>query len=395
MWFVGPNSDLGTPPETEVEHPNHRRHRTPALAFLFLISLASLASAQSAPTTFDDVVANATEAREHNDVPAAIALYVQAVQLKPDWPEGWWYLGMLQYGSAAYPAARDALTHFIALTPNAGPALAVRGLCEFETGEYQQSAQDMQQGLALGAGNDPQHENILRYHQLLLFTVNGDFETALREYAVFARNGTPSPEILVGIGLAGLRIALRPQDLDLKQQDLVMAAGSAGFQFMAGNEAKSQQEFQALFQRFPTAANAHYFYGYLLFANDPDLAIAEFKRELEVAPASAVTQVMLAWYFILRNDALDGLPYAQKAATEAPDSPSAQLVLGRSLVETGDVDQGMTHLQTALKLDPGNLEIHLALVKAYSESGRKDDATRERLLCIEMTKGVASAPASP
>src|SRR5450631_584419 len=390
MRFGPPESSLGTPPETTG--PNRR---SLALASLLLIWFAALAAAQAAPATFDDLVASATEARQHNDVPAAIALYGQAVQLKPDWPEGWWYLGMLQYGSGAYPAARDALTHFIALTPNAGPAFAVRGLCEFETGEYQQSAQDIQQGLSLGAGNDPQHENILRYHQLLLFAVNGDFENALREFAVFAKHAPPTPEILVGIGLAGLRMALRPQDLDPKLQNLVMAAGSAGFQFMAGNDAKAQQEFQALFQQFPAAVNAHYFYGYLLFANDPDLAIAEFKRELEVAPSNAVTHVMLAWYFILRNDASEALPYAQKAAAEAPESPSAQLVLGRSLVETGDVKQGMAHLETALKLDPSNLEIHLALVKGYSESGRKEDATRERLLCIEMTKGQASAPANP
>jgi tetratricopeptide (TPR) repeat protein len=393
MWFVGPHRSLGIPPR--VKSPEHRHRATASFVFLALILLASNASAQTASATFDDIVANATEARSHNDIPGAVALYAQAVQLKPDWPEGWWYLGMLQYGSGAYSAARDALTHFIALTPNSGPAFAVRGLCEFETGEYPQSAQDIQQGLALGAGNDPQHENLLRYHQLLLFTVNGDFEGALREYAVFARNAPPSPEILIGIGLAGLRIAARPQDIDPKQQDLVMAAGSAGFQFMAGNKAKAQQEFQSLFQRFPAAANAHYFYGYLLFADDPDLAIAEFKRELEVAPSNAVTHVMLAWYFILRSDASEALPYAQKAAAEAPDSPSAQLVLGRSLVETGNVDQGMTHLQAGLKLDPSNLEIHLALVKGYSESGRKDDATRERLLCIELTKGMASAPASP
>jgi tetratricopeptide (TPR) repeat protein len=390
MWFAVPHSSLGVPTEAKISS-----RRSFALAFLALASLASVAAAQSTPATFDDVVAKATASREHNDIPGAVASYSQAVQLKPDWPEGWWYLGMLQYNTGAYSAARDALTQFLKLTPDSGPAFAVRGLCEFETGEYPQSAQDIQQGLALGAGNQPRYENLLRYHQLLLFTISGDFESALREYAVFARNGTPSPEILIGIGLAGLRMALRPQDLGPKLRDPVMAAGSAAFQFMAGNEAKAQQEFQVLFQRFPSTPNAHYLYGYLLFAKDPDLAIGEFKRELEVAPSSAVTHVMLAWYFILRNDASEALPFAQKAATEAPTSPSAQLVLGRALVETGDVNQGMTHLETALKLDPGNLEIHLALVKGYSESGRKEDATRERLLCIEMAKGQASAPASP
>lgn len=360
-----------------------------------MILLAAQATAQTAPATFDDLAAKATAARERNEIADAIAAYRQAVRLKPDWPDGWWYLGMLQYNMGIYTEARDALTQFLKLTPDSGPAFAVRGLCEFETGEYPQSAQDIQQGLALGAGNTPRYENMLRFHQLLLYTLNGDFETALREYAVFAKNAAPTPEILAGVGLAGLRMPVRPQDVDPAQQPLVLAAGAAAFTLMAGDEPKAQQQFQALFQRFPTAVNAHYLYGYLLFANDPDLAIAEFQRELEVAPASAVTHVMLAWYFLLRNNAAGALPYAQKAATEAPNSPSAQLVLGRALIETGSVNDGMERLNSALKLDPNNLEIHLALVKGYQELGRKDDAARERLLAKDLAKGQASAPAQP
>ena len=164
---------------------------------------------------------------------------------------------------------------------------------------------------------------------------------------------------------------------------------------MAGDEELAKQEFQDLFRRFPAAVNAHYFYGYLLFAKDRDEAVVEFRRELEIAPSNAVVQVMVAWDFILRNDPSEALPYAEKAATEVPTSPSAQLVLGRSLVETGEVNGGMKHLDAALKLDPDNLEIHLALVKGYSESGRKEDARRERLLCLDMAKGEATTVANP
>ena len=340
-------------------------------------------------------MARAAEARERNDLRGAIVLYQQVVQLKPDWPEGWWFLGVLQYGSGAYSEGRDSLTRLIALAPDSGLGFGVRGLCEFESGDYSQSFQDIQQGLALGAGNDPRYESLFRFHQLLLLTLNGDFETALREYTGFARGGTASPELSLGIGLAGLRMSVRPRDLDPRQLDLVRAAGNAAYQFMAGNEQKAGQQFQDLFQRFPAAANLHYLYGYLLFATDPDQAIGEFKRELEVAPSNAAARVMLAWYFILRNDAYEALPFAEAAVTAAPASPSAQLVLGRSLVETGDAKDAMPHLETALKLDPDNLEIHLALVKEYSESGRKEDAMRERLQCIGIRKGEASAVVGP
>jgi Tfp pilus assembly protein PilF len=49
----------------------------------------------------------------------------------------------------------------------------------------------------------------------------------------------------------------------------------------------------------------------------------------------------------------------------------------------------LEHLDAALKLDPDNIEIHLAMVRAYSKSGRKEDAKRERLLSLNMTKNEA------
>jgi Flp pilus assembly protein TadD len=81
------------------------------------------------------------------------------------------------------------------------------------------------------------------------------------------------------------------------------------------------------------------------------------------------------------------LPHAQQAVGENPSLPSAQLVLGRSLMETGDLKDALDHLEKALQMEPDNLETHLALAKAYSKSGRKEDARRERLLCLQATSG--------
>lgn len=365
------------------------------LAVVALFSFAPSTGAQVSSSSLDDLIASAADAREHNDVPRAIALYAQAVRIKPDWPDGWWFLGVLQYGTGAYSAAHDSLTRLIELRPNSAVGFAVRGLSEFETGDYPQSLPDIQEGLALGAGNDPRYESLLRYHQVLLFTRNGEFESALNEYASFSRTSNPNPEMLMGIGLAGLRISLLPKEVESGQRGLVLAAGNAAFHFMTGDQPKALREFQDLFQRFPQAPNAHYLYGYLLFASDPDQAVTEFRRELQLAPTNAAARVMLAWYFLLRNDAYQALPYAETAVAEVPTAPSAQLVLGRSLVETGDLNDGMQHLDTALNLDPQNLEIHLALVKGYSESGRKQDAMRERLQCSALTKGEAGAIARP
>ncbi len=353
---------------------------------LFLSALSLCAPAQESPAGFDEVVAKAAAARDQNDVPQAIDLYRQAVEIKPDWPDGWWYLGSLQYSVDSYAAARDALTHFLELTPNAGPASALRGLCEFETGEFPQALKDIRRGLSLGAGNEPRNEKILRYHEALLLTRTGNFEAALQKYALFAQDKVPNPELLVAVGLAGLRTPLLPRELNADQQPLFSAAGGATLQFMSGDRDGAQHAFEDLFQRFPAAPYTHYLYGYLLFPTDPDAATVQFKKELEVSPSNPVAQLMVAWDALLRNEPAEALTYAKQAMAEDPTVPIAQLVLGRALLDTGDVKGGTELLEKELQRDPDNLETHIALAKAYSKSGRKEDARRERLRCLELEK---------
>ena len=354
--------------------------------------LPGVALAQTSPVAFPELVSRATAERAENDLPRAIQLYRQAVQVNPEWKEGWWYLGLLLYQTDAYSDARDALTRYIALNPVAGPAIALRGLCEFETGEYSSSLQDIERGLSLGAASQLRNEQILRYREALLLTRLGKFQDALRAYAWFARKGITSAELMEEVGLAGLRTAVLPEPSGDKRS-LFIGAGNAAYRYMAGQESEARASFQKLFQEFPAASNAHLLYGYLLFERYPKEAIREFKRELEVTPSNSGANVMLAWACLMQNDPSAALPYAKRAEQEEPQLPVAQLVLGRSLVETGDIKNGTSYLEKAGQFDPGNPEVHIALAQAYSEAGRKKDAWRERMESLHLTgSATASAP---
>ena len=186
-----------------------------------------------------------------------------------------------------------------------------------------------------------------------------------------------------------------PKELAQNKQDLVSSAGKAALDFMKGDRDGARNEFQSLFQKFPTAINAHYLYGYLLYPVDVNQGAVEFRRELDVSPDNATAEAVLAWILVLQDQVSEALPYAEKAAAQDPNTPSVQLVLGKALVEAGDSKSGTEHLEKALTLQPGNLEVHLALVRAYSETGRKEDARRERLLCLEMTKDDAKQTQRP
>lgn len=357
--------------------------------------LPLLAGAQDSPNDFRSLAAQATTARVENQSPQAIQLYKQALQLNPEWKEGWWYLGLLQYGKDSYSAAEEALTHYIALDRDAGPAFALRGLCEFETGDYGVSLQDIERGLSLGAGNQLRNEQILRYHEALLLARLGRFQDALRAYAWFANKGITSPELMEQIGLAGLRTSEMPTDAGEKQRSLFAAAGNAAYQYMAGHESEARALFRELFQQFPDAPNAHLLYGYLLFERDPEEALGEFKRELGVAPSNSGANIMLAWAYLMQNDPAAALPYAEKVQQDQATLPIAHLVLGRSLVGTGDVLNGIRHLEKAKQLDPGNLEVHIGLAEAYSKAGRKEDAWRERMESLRVTSAETTPTANP
>src|SRR5208283_1966 len=91
--------------------------KRPSLVLPALILLALLPSwpAQAAIIQFDDLAARAAAARVQGNLNLAIDLYGQAEQLKPDWAEGWFYLGLLQYSSDHFTQGIEAFNHLLQL----------------------------------------------------------------------------------------------------------------------------------------------------------------------------------------------------------------------------------------------------------------------------------------
>ena len=362
--------------------------RAPFVVVAVLSLSCMVCSAQDPSPQFNDIASRAAAARDQQNVPAAIQLYAQAEQLKPDWQEGWWYLGVLQYSSNQYAGAIDAFTRLLQLAPAAVPAMALRGLCEFETAAYDDSLRDLEQAVAHGALNEPRNEEIIRYHLAQLLTHASRFQGALEQYQRLAalRTAAPDSDLLIGIGLAGMRDPSFPKDASAKNRELYQAAGNAGYVFLSGDNEKADDLFSQLFARYSYAPNLHYFYGFLLFPHDPGLAIDQFNSELAVNPSNETANAMLALTLVIAGRFAEALQHAQRAYDNAPDMEMAQLALGRSLAETGEMKRGAELLNQVIARDPGSLEAHLGLVSIYSRSGNREDAERERKVCRDLAK---------
>lgn len=208
---------------TQPFHHTRKRWIEACVSLLLLLAFFPFGhlAAQDGSSSFEEVAAEAAAARDVDDVPQSIELYSRALQLNAKWEEGWWSLGLQQYGSGAYASALDAFSHLLTLNPASAQALALRGLCEFETGDYPQSLADIRKGIASGVVSDAHNEQILRYHEAMLLTRLGRFSDALKAYAPFAEHKLSSAELLVAIGLAGLRIQLLPKDASADQHALL------------------------------------------------------------------------------------------------------------------------------------------------------------------------------
>ena len=327
---------------------------------------------------FDRFVKLADEARLAERLEDAVSLYGEALKIRPKWSEGWWYVGAIFYQKDLYPQARDAFMNLAALEPNRGPAWAMLGLCQFQTGDFEKSVMSLQRARAQGVNDDTELAAVVRYHTALLYVRFELFESAYEVLSEFMRVGNDSPKILEAFGLTLLRMPYLPKEIPAVQREKILIAGQAGYNMAARRQPQARAAFDMLLSRYPNDPNIHYPFGVFMLSQDADLALKEFKRELEISPLHYPAMVQMAFEYLKRDQFNDALPLAEKAVQLAPKLYAARNVLGRVLLELGEVERSIKELEEGVRLAPSSPEMHFALARAYTRAGRKQEAARER-----------------
>ena len=356
-------------------------------ALLLAGALLSAAAATPPPApSFADVSRRAQTAREANRLAEAIRLYRQGVRLRPRWDEGWWYLATLLYDRDRYADAREAFRRFLALKPEAGPAWALRGLCDFRVADYAGALEHIDKGLRLGIGGNADVLRVARYHQALLLVRAGQFELATHPLTLLARNEAESAGVVESIGLMMLRMPLFPADIPEARRDLVRRAGHAGYLHLARKGEEAARAFADLVAAFPAEPWVHYAYGVSLLSSDAARGLAELRRETEIQPDAVYPHLEIAFELLRQADNEGAKAAGERAVALAPGLFAAHNALGRALVELGDLERGINELEAGARLAPDSPEMHYSLVRAYTRAGRADDAARERTLFTELDR---------
>jgi tetratricopeptide (TPR) repeat protein len=323
------------------------RDSRPCLALLCLVTLGTAPAlfGQTAPSSqapsvrnaFDTIARAATAEREAGKTAEAIADYRRALELRPAWQEGWWYLGTLQYDADHYGEAASAFQKLTGLAPTMGPAWNFLGLCEFETKDYTNSLEHLQKGQSLGTGDDPEIARVAKYHLALLLNRNGEFERASALLvSAFGQSQLP-PQAKVALGLALLRAPLLPAELDPSRDALVYAAGeSAAAMVQQSDSAKAQDSLRSLVKSHPATPYLHYSYGKALAAAGKNQeALLQQRQEAEISRQSALPQEQISSLELRLKHPQEALRAAEQAVRLAPDSSAAHRALAESLQALG------------------------------------------------------------
>jgi tetratricopeptide (TPR) repeat protein len=376
------------------------RKVVPKLLIVALLTFPGPVSwAQQPPTLpkdFDQVAAQAEQARGTNRIEEAIELYRKALSLRPQWAEGWWHLGTLLYERDAYADAAVAFGQATTLSPKVGTAWVMLGLCEFQLGRFDDALEHIQRGRRLGTSANPQLKHVTLYHEGILLLGKGEFERAQETLGLLSQDGVENENLTTALGLSVLR--MRFSDLlggDSALRELVRRAGWA--EHLAGQKKfdEALREYDRLATDFSKAPNVQYAYGrFLIGSNQEEKAIEAFRREIENTPNHLAARLGIADTKFKVKDPAGGLPYAEEAVKLSPKSPLAHLLLGVLLFETGQIARAIVELETAQKSLPNEPKIYFQLGRAYALANRKEDAARARATFTRLNKQAEESAAS-
>ena len=355
-----------------------------------LFALALSAFAWQTPDSFERLSEKAAAAREGDRVDEAVALYRQALTLKPEWHEGLWHLGTLEYDRDHFSAARDVFEKFVAVQPGTGQGWAMLGLCEARLKHYEAAFKALERGRRLGLGPNPEFNRVVNFQAALLLNRFGfpDAAAKLLEHIASLVEGNggaggkkglslADTPLVDAIGLVALRYPLMPDEVPPAKATLIHHAGLAQTLFAVREYADAEKAFPAFVATYPKEPGVHYMYGCLLLHSDSPKAVDEFKRELELRSGNYDSMLQLAFWYLRNSESQKGLAYAEKAVVLIPENFAAHLVLGRLLLELEQPARAVTELEKSVKLAADSPDTHFALGRCYTQLGRAEEARRE------------------
>ncbi len=341
--------------------------------------LAGRMAAAQTPASFDDLAHRAEAVLDSNPAQAA-ALYKQALDLRPAWPEGWFYLGGALYRLNRCAEALDAFRKGLDLSPNNGTAWAFMGLCEYELGHPDKALTNIGKGEQLGLGSNTGFEAAVRQRAALILIRSSLFDQAMSQLQPLAKYQENSTAVVEAVGLCALAIANDPSELREDRRKVVGMAGKAMWAATSQRPKDAEEGFHQLLEKYPNEPGVHYAFGLYLMDSDQRAALAEFQKELRANPTHWPVLLVTAFLETRQGEPDLAMQLAERARKLTPANYYwlCDAEMGRALLAKDQPEKAVPLFEESVKLQPDNAQTHFYLEQAYRRVGRKSDAQRER-----------------
>lgn len=221
------------------------------------------------------------QAGDRQDADKQISDYKRQLVDRPNWTEGWYNLGALEYSVGRYDDAVQTLRKVVGAAPGVGDGWAILGLSEFELHHYSDARRDLERANALPV-NDEETARVSNYHLALLWIRSAEFDRASKLLLAKFGRDSHSAQITLALGMALLQIPSLPDEIDPTQESSIVAAG-----MLAANGHITSEAFAQFLQAHPNAPNAHYVYALCLEGDGRKAdALKELRQEAIRTPNS-------------------------------------------------------------------------------------------------------------
>jgi tetratricopeptide (TPR) repeat protein len=328
--------------------------------------------------SFEDLARRAEAVLDSQPAEAA-ALYRQALALRPDWAEGWFYLGGAYYQLDRYAEATDAFRKVVARAPRNGPAWAFLGLAEAELDDSQQAVEDMRKGEALGLGGNQRFEVAVRVKAAQTLVRSSTFDEALAQLQPLSTQNEDSPAVVDTMGLCALAMPYYLPELSPERRAAVRMAGKAAWDSVSQRPAEAAAGYRELLAKYPNEPGVHYAMALYLMETDLSAALGEAQKEVENNPGHWPALLLLTSLQIREGAPELALKTLAQALKVVPSKYRwlCHAELGRANLTADNLDAAIPELAKAARLTPSNAQVRFLLSQAYRRAGRAADAQRE------------------
>ncbi|QOY86883.1 tetratricopeptide repeat protein [Paludibaculum fermentans] len=329
----------------------------------------------------------------------AAELYGRVVRLAPQWAEGWYHLGALNYAAGRFAECRDAMRRFVQLEPGLPQGHGYLGLCAFRTQEFGAALEALEKALLLGVPADEPLLRPIQLHAAMLSTKAGLFEKSMPLCRALALRFGEWPELVALAGATVLRRPIFPAEVAAEDRALIFLMGRAALTAGAGQMEAARRMLDGVVKEYDRTPGVHYGYASVLLAGAPEECAVELRKELAVNPEHLPSLVSLA-VILKKNEQYDeALGLLQRALAVKPGDLRARYQRATIYLAQDQADEARTELEAVEREAPGIAEVHATLASVYYRLKRKADGDRQRLLVVQLKgsarSGQLEAPVNP